>query len=88
MTSATTQISITLTASQARNTYQALSHATALYRQEMLAIFTKHNAEWKYQLPDNASFRMTQLEDCERWSIETMGILSANAAIAGFPVEP
>jgi hypothetical protein len=86
MTAATAQIAITLTAEQIRNAYQALSEVPTACRAEMLALFEEHNAEWKYQLPGDAYFRMQQLEDRETAAIQTMGILAAHAAILGVPV--
>jgi len=54
----------------------------------MLSLFDEHHAEWKYQLPADAYYRVTQLEDRERWAIETLGILASSAASVGFPVLP
>lgn len=88
MTTATARVSVTLTAEQVRNAYQALSDVPTQCRRQMLALFDEHHAEWKYQLPADAYHRMTQLEDRERWAIETLGILAANAAVVGFPVAP
>lgn len=86
MTAATAQISITLTAEQIRNAYQALWHVPDACRAEMTALFEEHHADWKYQLPGDAYFQMQQLEDRETAAIQTMGILAAHAALLGVPV--
>jgi hypothetical protein len=86
MTAATDTIAITLTAEQIRNAYKALSEVPKACRAEMRGLFDEHHAEWKYQLPDDAYFRLQQLEDRETAAIQTMGILAAHAAILGVPV--
>ena len=87
-TTTTQQIAITFSAEQLRKAYQALSNVPTECRREMLALFDEHHADWKYQLPGNAYHRVQQLEDRETWSIETMGILAAHAALLGVPVTP
>ena len=86
MTAATAQISVTLTAEQIRNAYKALQLVPAACRAEMTTLFEENHADWKYQLPGEAYFRMQQLEDRETAAIQTMGILAAHAAILGVPV--
>ena len=88
MTTATARVNVTLTAEQIRNAYQALSDVPTQCRKEMLALFDEHHAEWRYQLPGDAYHRMGQLQDRERWAIETLGILAASAGAMGFPVAP
>lgn len=88
MATATQTIAVTLTAEQIRRAYQALSNVPTECRREALALFDEHHAEWKYQLPGEAYFRVQQLEDRETWAIETMGILAAHASILGVPVMP
>jgi hypothetical protein len=88
MASSTAKISLNMTADQLRKGYQALSDVPSECRKEMLALFDEHHADWKYQLPDEARFRVQQLEDRETWAIETMGIFSAHCAILGVPVMP
>jgi hypothetical protein len=88
MASATKIITLSVTVEQIRHTYQALYNVPTECRREMLALFDEHHAEWKYQLPDEARFKVQQLEDRETWACQAMGILAAAAAVEGFPVQP
>lgn len=81
-------IALTLSPAQLRNAYQALTNVPTECRREMLALFDDNHADWKYQLPAEAYHRMTQLEDRERWAIETLGIIEASACIYGIPLIP
>jgi hypothetical protein len=88
MAAATKIVTLNMTVEQIRHTYQALSDVPTECRRQMLALFDEHHADWKYQLPDDARFRVQQLEDRETWACQAMGILAAAAGIEGFPVAP
>lgn len=88
MADATKIVSINFSVEQVRETYQALKPVPDTCRKEAIKIFVEHGAVWTYQLPDDARFKVQQLEDRETWAIQAMGILAAAAAVEGFPTSP
>jgi hypothetical protein len=88
MASATKIVTLNMTVEQIRHTYQALSNVPTECRREALALLDEHHAKWKCRLPDDARFKVQQLEDRETWACQAMGILAAAAAVEGFPVQP